>query len=135
MPFRVLDHTADAAIEATAPTLGSLVEALAEGMFALVADVGECAGAEVSVAVSAGTVEDLVVDTLSALLWRAEVDGLLLCRFAVTATDETLLEVVAIGVPSDGLALTGAPVKAVTYHDLEVRHDADGWYARVTFDV
>lgn len=135
MPFRVLDHTADAAIEATAPTFPALVEALAEGMFALVADIGECVGPEVHVTVSAVTVEDLVVDTLSALLWTAEVDGLVLCRFAVTASDATLVEVAAIGVPSQGVALSGAPVKAVTYHDLDVRRDADGWYARVTFDV
>lgn len=136
MPYRILSHTADAGVEATAATLPGLVEALAEGMFALVAGATpRRAVEEVTIVVAADTPEDLVVEALSDLLWRSEVDGLAFCEFAATQTGPTGLEVTARGVPAGDVALEGAPVKAVTYHDLVVREEGDGWYGRVIFDV
>jgi SHS2 domain-containing protein len=136
MPYRALDHTADAGIEATASSLAELVEALATGMFSLIADIDPCVReGEVTIAVQSETPADLVVDALSELLWRSEVDRLVLCRFEVSIEGRTHLEAIAHGASYDTVGLTGAPIKAVTYHDLEVVEDDGGWRARVYFDV
>ena len=136
MPYRVLDHTADAGVEATEPTFPGLVEELAAGMFALIAEVEPCSPeVEASVAVESESREDLVVDVLSELLFRSEVEDVVFCEFEASETGGGGVTVTARGVPSRALPLTGAPVKAVTYHDLIVAPRAEGWYGRVYFDV
>jgi SHS2 domain-containing protein len=136
MPFRALDHTADTGIEATAASLTELIGELAAGMFALVSSPEpEEARQSVTVQVTAPTLEDLVVDALAELLYRAEVDDLLLCDFRVEMTSPTSVRIVAGGIPVSAVEPTGPPLKAVTYHDLLVEQRDEGWYGRVYFDV
>lgn len=135
MAHRVLSHTADTGIEATAETLTALIEELAIGMFALMARA-EPSSAErwITMRVEAGTVEDLVVDTLSELLYHSETKDLFFCDVRVEG-DATAVEVEAGAAPSHTVAPIGPPIKAVTYHDLMVVERDDGWYGRVYFDV
>lgn len=136
MPHTTLSHTADTGIEATAPTLIALVGELAAGMFELMAPIDPCPGdAEVTATVEASTVDDLVVDSLSELLYLAEAGDLHLCRFEVEAEGESTLRIRAGGAPTPNAEPTGPPIKAVTYHQLEVSQSDDGWYGRVYFDV
>ena len=82
MPRRVLAHTADTGIEATAPTLAELIDELAGGMFGLMADDEvdfEVQWTQTTVAWE--SVVDLVVDVRSELLWIAEVEYLSFCSF------------------------------------------------------
>lgn len=136
MPHNTLSHTADTGIEATAPTRSVLIEELATGMFELMAAVDPCpAGTEVDVTVTASAVDDLVVDSLSELLYIAETEDLHLCRFEVTEAGDTTVRIRASGTPVTGIDATGPQIKAVTYHQLAVSEGDDGWYARVYFDV
>lgn len=136
MPHASLPHTADTGIEASAPTFIALVEELATGMFELMA-TAECpaTGTTVTADVEASTREDLVVDALSELLYISETEDLYLCRFEVTAPGEGSLHVRAVGVPIKDAEPTGPPIKAVTYHQLEISGTPEGWAARVYFDV
>lgn len=136
MPHASLPHTADTGIEASAPTFIALVEELATGMFELMATV-DCpaVGTTVTADVEASTNEDLVVDTLSELLYLFETEDLHLCRFEVTAPGEGSLHVRAVGVPMADAEATGPPIKAVTYHELEISGTSEGWAGRVYFDV
>lgn len=82
MSYKVLSHTADTGIEATAPSLPTLINELATGMFGLMAAVATCPhDVGVEVEVSAPTMEDLVVELLSELLYESEVQDLVLCEF------------------------------------------------------
>lgn len=136
MPYRFLSHTADVGLEATAPSFTGLVETLAAGMFALIADIRPCVPErEITVTVAAETPEELVVDALSDLLYRSEVDDIVFCEFEALQADDGALTVTARGVDAVAAPLTGAPVKAVTYHDLDLRSAGSTWYARVFFDV
>lgn len=136
MSHTTLSHTADTGIEATASTLLALIEELATGMFELMAPVDPCpAGTEVDATVTASTVDDLVVDSLSELLYIAETEDLHLCRFEVTEAGNTTVRIRASGAPIAGVDASGPPIKAVTYHQLEVSKSDEGWYARVYFDV
>lgn len=136
MPHRPLPHTADTGIEARAPTFIALVEELATGMFELMA-TGDCpsAGTTVTADIEASTREDLVVDTLSELLYLFETEDLHLCRFEVTSHGKGSLHVRAVGVPLADVEPTGPPIKAVTYHQLEISGTSEGWAGRVFFDV
>lgn len=137
MVHRVLDHTADTGIEAEANSLSHLVEELATAMFGLVALVNpEAARHWVEVTVSSPRLEDLVVDVLSELLYRSEVEGVTFGVFRTTIpTAGHSATVEAGGVPTEEVDATGPPIKAVTYHDLVVREQDDGWYGRVYLDV
>lgn len=133
--YRIIDHTADTGVEATAPDLAGLIAVTAEAMFSL---MYVCAGIDpvstVTVTVEASSPEDLLVDVLSELLYRSEADHVALCSFTATA-GETSATVETGAVPAADVELTGPPIKAVTYHELSVRDTGDHWEARVVFDV
>lgn len=135
MPYEILSHTADTGIEATNTTLPGLVADLATGMFALMADPEMPAEFEVEVVVSASDPEELVVDLLSELLYRSEVEDVHLVAFEVEQMGELEFKVRAQGVPLEDIELTGPPIKAVTYHEVSVEETLDGWRCRVYFDV
>jgi SHS2 domain-containing protein len=134
---RVLPHTADTGVEAVADSWAALISELAEAMFGLIAEAA-CVSVEkwIEVQVESPTVEDLAVDTLSALLYHSEVEDLFLCVFEVKqAADAFALTMRAGGVPTGTVEAVGPPIKAVTYHNLIVEKRDHGWYGRVYFDV
>ncbi len=135
VPHAPLPHTADTGIEATAPTFAALVEELATGMFELMAEADCATGRASELEISSESNEDLVVDTLSELLYLSETGDLHFCRFTVTGGDGHSVHVRAMGVPMRDVEFSGPPIKAVTYHQLEVTESAHHWYGRVYFDV
>ncbi len=136
VPYTVLSHTADTGIEATADSLSDLVHDLASGMFGLMAKLEPCPPARlIEASVEAASYEDLIVDVLSELLYRSEVEVLFLCAFDVEVTGPIGVHVRAGGVEAASVELTGPPIKAVTYHDVTVSRTDHGWYGRVYFDV
>lgn len=134
--YRVLSHTADTGIEADAPTLAELYAVCAYAMFDLMVDLGGLQPThEMVVRAAAPDPADTLVDLLSELLARAEIDGVVFCTFDTRRATATEAELIAGAVPASTAELRGPPVKAVTYHDLEVAPTAEGWRARVLFDV
>lgn len=134
--FEVLDHTADTGISATAKTLEELIEVMAGGMFSLMAVVSPCpADSTVEFEVSASVVEELLYECLSELLYLSEVEDLMFCDFRIRPAPDQSFSVWASGVPVDQIELTGPPIKAVTYHDIEVRQSGTEWVGKVYFDV
>lgn len=136
MGHRILSHTADTGIEATADSLAGLIEEMMRAMFGLLASLPPGAAEQwINFAVEATTAEDLLVDTLSELLYRSEVDDLVFCDFQVRLDEGLKIEVEAGGVPTPAVEAEGPPFKAVTYHGLVVEERDGGWFARVYFDV
>jgi SHS2 domain-containing protein len=136
--YRILDHTADTAIEAKSASLSGLVENLAYGMFDLMFDLDEVASRDMTkVEVSGSTVEDLVVDALAELLFEAEAHDLAFASFSARLNEDAgQAWIIAAGSSVTTADLRGPPIKAVTYHDLAVvETDEGGWYGRVVFDV
>jgi SHS2 domain-containing protein len=131
-----LDHTADTGLEAAADTLPNLISELGLGMFELMGDVEDCSdGRSVQTTVESRSVEDLIVDSLSELLYLSETEGLHLCRFDVRPAGDNVVLIEAKGIPTEDAEATGPPIKAVTYHQLTVSETNDGWTATVYFDV
>ena len=137
MAHRILSHTADTGIEATAGSLPELVHELAEGTFRLVAALDPSnAQRWVELRVESESAEDLVVDLLSELLYLGEVEDLVFCSFSVEPDPDAMAVTVrAGGVPSREVDSEGPAIKAVTYHDLVVAERDGEWYGRVYLDV
>ncbi|MDH3259664.1 MAG: archease [Acidimicrobiia bacterium] len=134
--YEVLSHTADTGVVVHGSTLREVFESAAFAMFDLIFGIGDLAGVDrVQVEVTAPTVEDLLVDWLSTLLFEAETNDLAFCSFEIDTIDDGHATGWAIGSSVVDLELSGPPIKAVTYHDLRVEKTAGGWSARVVFDV
>ncbi len=133
---RFVEHTADIILHADADNLPDLFAQAARGLFDIMSDIASVgASRSFNLRVEADTIEDLLHDWLSELLFLHETEDVLLSAFDVKLTGNTL-EARAAGDPIDserhGLK---TQVKAVTYHMLSIREENSHWSAEVLFDV
>ena len=73
MSYALRDHTADVAVEATAPTLGALFEAVADGLTAASCETVPEEGDRFELTVSAESREALLFDYLDRLIYERDV--------------------------------------------------------------
>ena len=140
MPFRFFDHTADVGLELSAPTLSALFEEAALALSAVLSRSGRVEPRrQVAVALTAPSIEQLLVDWLTELLGRFDVELWLTGVVDVTVDrghGRCSLHALVAGEPLDTRRHPAAlPVKGITYHRLRVRQTADGWSAIVVLDV
>lgn len=136
-PYRFLDHTADVGIVATGPGLAEAFASAGEGLAALLCDPETVEDRDaLDIRISSVDEDSLLVDWLSEINYRFEVDRFAFRRFKVEDIGETALRAIGCGEPLD-LARhhVGEQIKAVTYHQLEIKRQADGVTVRVIFDV
>jgi SHS2 domain-containing protein len=134
--YEVLAHTADTGIIAYGSTPEEMFENAAFGMFDLVFPLSAVPVTEErQVEVEAPDLGELLVAWLSELLAVAEIDDLVFSSFRVAEIGAGKLVGTALGSTAQGVELVGPPVKAVTFHDLEVTETEEEWRARVIFDV
>jgi SHS2 domain-containing protein len=133
VPYRLLDHTADIGIEATASDIPALFSEAVRATAAVILDADPPAGEDGEpVSAEADDVETLLAELLSEALWRFESTGAL-----PVAAELEVSETTAAGrfrVVHD-VVVGGPAIKAVTYHQLSVERTGDSWRARVFFDV
>jgi len=137
MPYRLLDHTADLAIEVEAEDIEGLFVEAARAMFnEIVGDLGNVRPAEErKFELREDTLEDLLVSWLSELLFLFDVEKMLFSEFEVEIEDGTLRGR-ARGEKYDRERhelRTG--IKSVTYHMLEIRRSEDRYKVTVVFDI
>ncbi len=130
-----ISHTAEIGLRVRAGSAARLFACAGEALFALVgATVDETSPPEERpVRLHAPDAENLLVDWLNELVYLYETTGLAFTTIDVSTWTPTGLEATV-----QGRRPTGPPrlhVKAVTYHELAVRPDGDGWLAQVTFDI
>ncbi len=135
--FEILDHTADIGIMVYGKDLESLFENAAQGFFHLITDLKRVRlRTERKINISRESLERLMVDWLSELLYLYEVEHLLFKRFVVESIDEEGLKASVKGeFFREGVHVIKTAVKAVTYHQIEVRKEEKGWRARIIFDL
>lgn len=141
--YALIEHTADLAFVAYGKDLGKLFENAAFALFDVFTDlsrVEECIEKAINIRVNTGDVEtntvQLLVKWLNELLYLNEVEDLLFKRFKVEGIDAGELKARAYGErfnPDRHVILT--PLKAVTYHRIEVAKEAARWHARVVVDL
>ena len=135
--FEVVDHTADIGVTATGDTLAEALSWVARGMFSVIAELDTVEPRRsMEISVSSTDTDALVVDWLNELLYRHEAEGFLPQRFHVSVDEgDTSLVAQCVGEQVDPARHDlRAPVKAATYHGLDVSHDGE-WRIHVLLDV
>lgn len=134
--YELKSHTADVAIEATAPTLAGVFGATADGLAAAHVESTPASGSTVELSVRAESPTALLFDYLDRLIYVRDVEGVLPVDNEVTVResgDEWVLEGTARGVALSEIA--AREVKAITYSEMELEKRDGEWYAYVVVDV
>ncbi|MBW2040230.1 MAG: archease [Deltaproteobacteria bacterium] len=137
MGYDLLDHTGDLGIRIWADDLGGLFCEAAWALFDIITDLEQVeVHLERETDVEGVGRDELMVAWLNELLYLHEVEGLLFRDFAVTELDEGRLKGVARGESfQEGHHVIKTCIKAVTYHQLEIKEDNGRWQAQVIFDI
>ncbi|MDY0270063.1 archease [Trichloromonas sp.] len=135
--FRLLAHTADMGIAATGDSLAELFVAAANGLTEIIFDdVAVDSRQSAPVSLAGGDSGELLVAWLGEILYLFEVHGLVPAEFVIHEISEKTLRGEVRGEPFDPERHPVArEVKAVTYHQLSVEGNDQGWQARVYVDL
>ncbi|WP_254509322.1 archease [Anatilimnocola floriformis] len=139
--FEVFEHTADLGIRARARSLEELFAEAARGLIAQLANLDAVQRvSEKSIELASDSLEYLLFDWLSELLYAFEESRLLLSEFDVQIKqtgEEFKLRAVARGEVADAARHElDHEVKAITYHGLLVEQQPGGdWLAEVIVDI
>ncbi len=131
MDYKFLEHTADIMFEAYGKSYPQALENAAKAMFSVFGNAEPKERAVFSV--SAHNIGELTVQALADILAYADTHEIVFSKMSVKKFDpgSFSLEMEAWGEkkqPRDS-------VKAVTYHELMVKGDSDGWTIRIILDV
>lgn len=131
--FELIHHTADVRVRVTADSLEELFRDAVRGMYAVMRGEGEGAPVvrEIAVDESADTTS-LLVDFLNEVLNRAHIGRELFDEVTFTRFEETSLTAQLRGIAP---AEFEEDVKAVTYHEAEVRLENGTWTTMLVFDL
>lgn len=135
--YEVFEHTADLGLRIHAASLEKLCADAARGLGAVITgDLGQIRPlAEERFDIAGTDPVWLLYDLLSEVHAAFELRRMLFCDFQVSQ-DATGISAIARGEPYDPAVHTLAhEVKAITQHELDVRHDAAGWHATVIVDI
>ena len=130
--FQEIEHTADWALQVWAPDLPILFTLAAEGMNSL-AEVKLAEGEREyhRIEIEEADIETLLVSFLSELLYYSEDEGIGFDHFKISINGDRLEAAVEGG----AILSIKKEIKAVTYHNLEVRQTDLGYQVVIVFDV
>ena len=135
--YRILDHPADLGVEARGNTLAETFEQAACGLVSVIVDPGSVRPVESrSAKIEAGDHQQLLVRWLTEVLYLY--DGLKFVprEFKIERLSSHILEAQVWGEPFDRLRHTlRLDVKAITYHQLEIRRRGSGHWLQVFLDI
>ncbi len=136
--YRLIEHTADAGVQVFGHDEKELFLNAGEALCDIVFGLDNVSGAQSGGVVSASgeNREELMVDWLSLLLLKFELENFISSRFEAAVMAGTNLSVEIYGEefkPEKHDALM--EIKAVTYHGLKVEQKEGLWTADVIFDV
>ncbi|MCP3903213.1 MAG: archease [Planctomycetes bacterium] len=137
MAYEVFEHTADVGLRIVADDPAALLAEAGRALLALIVEnpheVRPSRAVEIRVAEDDPAYR--LRDWLGELLFRFEIERLLLCEFDVSLGADGLT-VIARGETYDPARhRLGQEVKAITYHGLVVRRTDAGWEGEVVVDV
>ncbi len=135
--YKVLEHTADLALEVYGRTLEELFCNAGFAFFDVITDLSSVEEKEKrAISLNAFDLERLMVKWLNELLYYHEVEQLLFRRFEIKSLEQSHLEAIAIGeVFREGVHKILTSPKAVTHHKIELVEEPQGWRGKVIIDL
>jgi len=136
-PFRILEHTADIGFEAFGATRKEVFANAARALMHLMVNLEAIAPRnEFPLRTEASDMPSLLVNWLSEILYRFDAEGWLFRDFKFDEFTEHSLAAIARGEKFDRRRhQVKLLVKAVTYHQLDLRESGEGWRAQVYVDI
>lgn len=135
MSFEEISHTADVKIRARALTIDALFTDAFLALMQVMYGTDRKVGIIKEIRIESDTIESLLCDFLSEVLFIAEVNGLVFSRADITI-DGLHLSAVLIGESFDALRhSSGTEVKGISYSGLVIQKDANGYMLDIIFDV
>ena len=130
--FEEIDHTADLALRVWGQDFYDLLEAAAKGLYHLLnVKVFEDTSHEYSFSIEMDSKEAVLVDFLNELLYLCEEQQMMFSNFTISQ-DARSLNILAKG---KRIASLGRNIKAVTFHELEIKEQQTRLITTITFDV
>jgi len=135
--FETFNHTADIGLLIYGENLKKLFENAGEAFFTIITEIDKVKPQLLrKVEIGSERIECLMVDWLSELLYLHDVENLLFNRFHVESVGKDGLKAFAKGeVFQEGVHIIKTQVKAVTYHQIEVRQIDGIWRAKIILDL
>ena len=135
--YEFINHTADLGIRVSGLSLEELFENAAWAMFDLIVDLDTVeVRDEATIAIRGGEREELLADWLRDLLYRYNGHEYLLKEFKIENMSPRGLKAKIRGEKLDmSRHSLKREIKAVTYHDLEIRKLNREWQAQIIFDI
>ncbi len=133
--YQLVPHTADVRLLVSAPLLEDLFRDAVRGMYAVMRGAAAHDAQPVQRAIAVHDSADrtaLLVDFLNDVLHRAHVAREMFDDVTFTRLEEHSLEATLTGVAP---AEFDEDVKAVTYHEADVRQSDDEWRTTLVFDI
>lgn len=135
--YTLLEHTADLGIIVYGVDLPTLFAHAAWALFDVISDASTIEPrCHLTITLDAIDREDLLVQWLGELLYVYDTQRFLCCDATFTVLEPTHLEATIYGETLDECRHPiDTEIKAVTYHQIEVKQIGTGWQAQVIFDV
>jgi len=135
--FRLLDHTGDLGVLVYGEDLEELFANAGEVFFDIITDLRRVRETtERTIRIESSNLEDLMVNWLGELLYFHDVDGLLFKSFSIDEIGDGTMKARARGeVFQEERHVIKTEIKAVTYHQLQVKKATGRWRARIIFDL
>jgi len=135
--YEIFEHTADLGLRMRAASLDELFADAGRALFSvIVANLDAVRPVEeLEFEIAGDRRDDLLFDWLAELLFVFDTRHVLLSAFDVEVREDGV-KVTARGEPVDpDRHELDMEVKAITYHQLKVERDGDGWLAEVIVDL
>lgn len=130
--YEEIDHTADLALKVWGKDFYDLLENAAAGMYDLMGIRNKPgSNAENSFQIKRDQKESILVDFLSECLYLAEVEHQRFTTFSFKESDKEI----TVKAQGNEIKAIDRNIKAVTFHDLEIKETSDGLKTTITFDV
>ncbi|MGD0626223.1 MAG: archease [Thermodesulfobacteriota bacterium] len=135
--YETFDHTADLGVRVFGQTCEEVFANAAYALFDLLTDLNHVReNLSYDLRVEAADREELLVRWLSELLFLCESRGYLFKNFSFSHLDQTSLQAEARGETFEPSRHEfKMEIKAVTYHQVELKEKDGKWEARVIFDI
>lgn len=140
MGYTFIDHTADVAADLTGRTLAELFVAAAQALTDTVTALDRVHPVVTQfVTVEAATLEDLLVDWLNELIYRFEVQNMLVSGAMLDIDERAGRWHLSATIAGEMLDPSRHPsrvlVKSATYYGLVVTRQDEAWRARIVLDI
>jgi SHS2 domain-containing protein len=141
--YEIIEHTADLGMRVYGRDLNALFLNAAQAMFEIMVEVIKKESIfhkeerkKFLVHKQGSNIEEIFVAWLSELLYLFSIEGLIMEKADIEKLDENSIQAEVKGrIFSPDFYRVKTEIKAVTYHELEVKQTDQGYEAQVIFDV